>query len=97
MSGYVMVDCGGMNLLADSAQTIAGLYARCTEAYASGKQILAYNANYGENVPMTPIPVFGIIEAGVYILTASSLQIRVTSADSVTITSLLTGAKKSTK
>lgn len=97
MSGYVMVDCGGMNLLADSAQTIAGLYAKCTKAYASGKQILACNANYGENVPMTPIPVFGIIEDGVYILTASILQVRVTSADSVTITSLVTGAKKSTK
>lgn len=95
--GYIMIDCGGLNLLAQSAQTIAGLYAKIAAAFASDKPILAYNANYGTGVPMTPIPVFGIIEDGVYILTASILQVRVTSADSVTITSLVTENTKSKK
>lgn len=98
-SGYIMIDCGGLNMLAESAQTITGLYARCTEAYATGKPIIAYNINYGAGVPTTPIPVFGIIEAGVYILTSSILQVRITSADSVTITSLVlnNSAKSSAK
>lgn len=88
--GYIMIDCGGLNLLAQSAQTITGLYAKITAAFASGKPIYAYNMNYGENVPMSPAQVFGINEAGLYILTTSILQVRVTSADSVTITSLVT-------
>lgn len=96
-SGYIMIDCGGLNLLAQSAQTIKGLYARITAAYASGKPIIAYNCNYGTGVPMSPIPVFGINEAGLYILTASMLQIRVTSADSVTITSLIPNTNTKSK
>lgn len=97
--GYVMVDCGGLNMLAGAAQTIAGLYAKCAAAYASGKPILAYNVNYGTGVPTTPIPVFGIIEDDVYVMTASILQVRVTSADSVTITGLVgnNSAKTATK
>lgn len=97
--GYILVDFGKVNMLAESAQTIPGLYARITEAYASGKPILAYNVDYGTGVPTTPIPFFGIIEAGVYILTASNLQLRCTSADSVTITSLVVNnsAKTATK
>lgn len=88
--GYIMIDCGGLNLLAQSAQTISGLYDKITGAIASGKPIIACNCNYGANVPVTPIPVFGIVEDGVYILTASILQVRVTNADSVTIASLIT-------
>lgn len=88
-SGYAFVDCGGVNLLSADAQTITGLYAKCAAAYNSGKPIIAINCNYGAGVPMTPVHVMGIIEAGVYIFTASILQIRVASNDAVTITSLL--------
>lgn len=95
--GYIMIDCGGLNLLAQSAQTIAGLYAKITAAFASGKPIYACNMNYGENVPMSPAQVFGINEAGLYILTASMLQVRVTSADSVTITSLIPNTNTKSK
>ncbi len=84
-----MVDCGGANLLAQSSQTISGLYAKCKTAVDSGKPILAYNCQYGSGVPMTPIPVFAILEAGVYIFTSSILQIRVANTDAVTIVSLL--------
>lgn len=93
--GYAVVDCKGCNLLAQSAQTISGLYADCTAAIKSGKPAYAINCNYGEGVPITPIQVFGINEAGTYIFTASILQIRVTSADSVTITSLIPAANAS--
>lgn len=87
--GYAMVDCKGLNLLAQSSQTIDGLYATCEEAYNSGKAILAYNCVYGTGVPTTPIQVFAIKESGTLIFTASILQIRVTNDDAVSIVSLL--------
>lgn len=91
--GYVMVDCKKVNLLAQSAQTIAGLYEACTDAIKTGKPVLACNCEYGEGVPMTPFFVMMIVEAGVIIATASILQVRVANNDAVTIESLLVGGE----
>ena len=88
-TGYVVVDCTGINLLADSKVTVSGIYAKCKAAFDSGKPMFACNCEYGEGVPMTPVQVMAIIEAGVYVMTASILQIRVDSDDGVTIVSLL--------
>ena len=88
-TGYVVVDCTGINLLADSKVTVSGIYAKCKAAFESGKPMFACNCEYGEGVPMTPVQVMAIIEAGVYVMTASILQIRVDSDDGVTIVSLL--------
>lgn len=88
--GYSIVDCKGLNLLAQSKQTIPGLYKAVAAAYGTDKLIIAENCVYGEGVNLTDIPVFAIIEAGVYILTASILQVRVSSDDGVIITSLFT-------
>lgn len=98
-AGYIMVDCQGMNLLAESSQTISGLYAACTDAINTGKPIIAMNCTYGEGVPMTPISVMAIVEDGTVIFTASILQIRVASDDSVTIVPLITptNSTKTTK
>ena len=90
MNGYIVIDCKGLNLLSQESQTIKGLYERCIEADFTDKLIIATNCEYGEGVEMSPIPVFCIIENGVFIFTASILQIRVSSDDSVVITSLLT-------
>ena len=87
--GYVMVDCKGLNLLAQSSQTVNGLYEVCKDAYNSGKPIIAYNCVYGTGVPLTPIQVFAIEEAGKFIFTSSILQIIVDDDDSVVIASLL--------
>lgn len=88
-NGYVVVDCGGLNLLADSSQTITGLYNRCKDAINSNKPIIASNCNYGANTPVTPINVFAITEGTTFIFTASILQIRVASTDVVTIVPLV--------
>lgn len=88
--GYTLVDCKGLNLLAQSSQTITGLYARMVDAVKSGKPIIACNCNYGVGVPSTPISVMVIDEDGTYIATNSILQILVSSDDSVTIRNLLT-------
>lgn len=88
-SGYIMVDCKELNLLADSSQTVDGIYDASIAAVESGKHIIACNCEYGEDVPVTPIPVFAIIEAGVVIFTSSILQVRVAPDDSVTVVSLI--------
>lgn len=97
MTGYIMVDCKQMNLLAGESQTISGLYAASIEAINTGKPIIATNCEYGENVPMTPISVMAIIESGTVIFTSSILQIRVAADDSVTIVSLINNNTRSTK
>lgn len=88
--GYIMIDCKGMNLLAESSQTITGLHAKFAEALASGKPILACNCVYGTGVKSSPIPVFMIKESTSYVATTSILQITVGADDSVTITNLTT-------
>lgn len=96
-NGYIMVDCQSINLLAVESQTIPGLYARSIEAIDTGKPIIAVNCEYGEGVPMTPISVMAIIEAGIVIFTASILQIRVASDDTVTIVPLINSTKSTKK
>lgn len=96
-NGYIMVDCQSINLLAVESQTIPGLYARSIEAIYTGKPIIAVNCEYGEDVPMTPISVMAIIEAGIVIFTASILQIRVASDDTVTIVPLINSTKSTKK
>lgn len=90
-SGYALVDCNGLNLLAQSEVTVDGLYVKCKAAYDSGKPIIACNCQYGSGVAASPIAVMCIIEAGVYVFTSSILQIRVAADDGVTITSLIGG------
>lgn len=86
--GYIMVDCKGMNLLAESSQTISGLYAKCEEAMESGKPILMCNCVYGTGVKLSPVSAFMIKESDTYTATVSIFQIAVSANDSVTITNL---------
>lgn len=88
--GYILIDCGGLNLLATDPQTISGLYAKVKKAHELNKPIYATNCVYGSGVKLSPISVFAINEAGTIILTASILQVRVASNDAVTITNLIT-------
>jgi len=88
--GYIMIDCGGLNLLASEPQTITGLYAKVKKAHELNKPIYAVNCVYGSGVKMSPIHIFTINESGTMIGTASILQVRVASNDSVTITNLIT-------
>lgn len=89
-SGYIMIDCEKLNLLAQSSQTIDGIYDAVMSAIESGKPIIACNCEYGEDVPLTPIPVFCIIQGTEIVATSSILQIWIQNDDSVRIVSLLT-------
>lgn len=91
-SGIFMVDCGGLNLLAESAQTVTGLYERVKAALKTNKPVYAYNVLFGANNPMSPIGVmvnFESSDSELLICTASTLQIRITSADVVTIVNFI--------
>lgn len=93
--GYIMVDCGGCNLLALSKQTITGIYDRVKAAYESGKPIYAVNCVYGTGVKLTPIPVFMIKQGTSFCGSSSILQMWVGDDDGVTIENLITA--KTTK
>lgn len=97
MTGYIQIDCKGMNLLAQESQTITGLYAASAAAMETNKPVIAVNCTYGEGVDMSPVPVMGIYEDDDIIFTASILQIIVTPADAVTIRSLVTPPANSTR
>lgn len=95
--GCAYIDCKGMDLLADSTQTIAGLFNQCKAAIDNKKEMVAVNCVYGEGVPLTPIRVFAIEQGGSYCMSASILQVWVNSSDEVTVVPLINtskGAKK---
>lgn len=87
--GYIMIDCGGLDLTSESTQTIAGLYARIAEARATDKMIVACNMVWGDSgeVPPTPV-ILTAPNASTYVCAAGTLQINVTSADVVTIVNM---------
>lgn len=89
-AGYVLINASGLDLLAESTQTIAGLYDKCVAAMKTGKMIIAENIIWGDDGVISPIPVFAIDMGSTYgiYLTASTLQIRVSPANVVTIVNM---------
>ena len=88
MNGYISIDCKGLNLLAEEAQIITGLYNDVQEAIATGKPMFATNLVWGEVSALSPVQVFSVQWDGYVILTASTLQVIVTTSDVVTINNL---------
>ena len=88
--GYVLVDCKGLDLTSQSTQTITGLYAKVKKAMATGKMIIAENMIWGDDGYISPVHVFGIDMGSTYGIycTASTLQIRISPADVVTIVNM---------
>lgn len=88
MNGYISIDCKKLNLLAQESQTIDGLYNEIQEAIATGKPIYATNLVWGDVSAISPVQVFSVQWDGYVILTSSTLQVIVTTEDSVTINNL---------
>ena len=89
-AGYVLVDCKGLDLLSESTQTISGLYAKLVAAMKTGKMIIAENMIWGDDGIISPVHVFAIDMGSTYGIycTASTLQIRVSPLDVVTIVNM---------
>ena len=89
-AGYVLVNCSGLDLLSESTQTISGLYAKLVAAMKTGKMIIAENMIWGDDGIISPVHVFAIDMGSTYGIycTASTLQIRVSPLDVVTIVNM---------
>lgn len=89
--GYFNIDCAGLDLeKGETPQTKTGLYARMQKAIKANKPVFAYNWYWtSTSQPVTPIQVMLIQFDGYIIATASTFQVIVTSADSVTIINLV--------
>ena len=97
MKGYISIDCKGLNLLAEEAQTISGLYNEIQAAIETGKPMYAINLVWGDVSAISPVQVFSVQWDGYVILTSSTLQVIVTTADSVTINNLTPAAAETKK
>lgn len=87
--GYIMIDASGVNLLAESAQTKAGIYQTVQNAMRFNKPLYAYGLTWGSNRVISPVHVFAIqLYDNTITCTASTLQIVITSSDEITINNL---------
>lgn len=87
--GYIMVDCGGLDLNDSTEQEITGLYARAKAAIATGKPCYATNCVMS-SMPCTPVSVVAWDQGndGI-IVTGHVLRIAIASDDGVTVTNLV--------
>lgn len=96
-SGYIFVDCDGLELNEDSAQSISGIYNRAKSALASKKPVYAINCKMNDGYA-SPISVCAWQEnATTIIATGHVFRVTITSADSVTITNLVSANRSKTK
>ena len=90
--GYYMIDAGGLNVATTTAQTIAGLNAKLTEALAVGKPVMLHNFKFGSTTPSTPAfvtvrPATG--STGTMRAQLDNYLIEVTTADRATCSNLI--------
>lgn len=90
-SGYIMVDCGGLDLNDSTEQTIDGLYERAKGAIESGKPCFACNCMMSD-WPCTPCSVIAWDQgdSGI-VVTGHVLRITIDDDDGVTVTNLVAG------
>lgn len=88
-SGYLMFDCGGLDLNDSTKQTIDGIYDRAKEALASGKLVVVTNCVMSE-MPCTPCAVIAWDQGDDGIIaTGHVLRIVIDEDDGVTVTNLV--------
>lgn len=88
-SGYIMVDCGGLDLNDSTEQEITGLYDRAKEALATGKPCYATNC-FMSDMPCSPVSVVAWDQGDDGIIaTGHVLRIAIAADDGVTVTNLV--------
>ena len=89
--GYILVDCGGLELNDSTTQSIDGMYDRASAALKSGKPCYACNCEMN-GTPATPISVAAWQEdAHTIIATGHVLRIVIEDDDDVTVINLVAG------
>ena len=97
--GYSLIDCGGLDLISETSQSITGLNHRVAKAYKDNKPVYACNCFWGDDY-ITPVSVMINPLPGTptsYVCTSSTLQIIVAIDDSVTIVNMAPSIKTSKK
>ena len=90
-SGYILVDCGGLELNSDSTQSITGLYNRAKAALATGKPVFAVNCLMNDGY-CSPVSVAAWQENSTTIIaTGHVFRVSIESDDDVTVTNLIAG------
>lgn len=88
-SGYLLFDCGGLDLNDSTEQTIDGIYDRAKEALTSGKAVFATNCVMSD-MPCSPCSVIAWDQGNDGIIaTVHVLRITIASDDGVTVTKLI--------
>lgn len=93
--GYVMVDATGIDLLAESSKTVAGIYNKFLKALQANKPIIAYGISYSTAVS-SPIAVN--VKAGensVTVLTGV-YSVAISNANAVVVTDLTASSDDAT-
>lgn len=88
-SGYLLFDCGGLDLNDSTEQTIDGIYDRAKEALTSGKAVFATNCVMS-GMPCSPCSVIAWDQGNDGIIaTGHVLRITIAKDDGVTVTKLI--------
>lgn len=89
MNGYILFDCGGLDLNDSTTQTIKGIYNKAKEALATGKLVVATNCVMSD-MPCSPCAVIAWDQGDDGIIaTGHVLRIVIEKDDDVTVTNLI--------
>lgn len=84
--GYFLLDCTGLDLTKDTAQSITGSWDRSLAALNSDKPIMAYNCIYGTGKKVSPVQCFGWkIATDEIVIVGATLHIHVKDNDTCTV------------
>lgn len=84
-SGYVLLDCGNLDMTETDPQTVSGIWNRAVNAVNTGKPIWIHTA-YDSDAEYSPIPVFARFDSTTTIIcNAAGFTITITSGNTVTV------------
>ena len=87
--GYLLFDCGGLDLNDSTEQTIDGIYVRAKEALSINKPVFATNCVMSD-APCTPVSVVAWQDdTDTIVATGHVLRITIEEDDGVTVTNLV--------
>lgn len=83
--GYILVDCGGLELTETDPQSIPGIWEKAKAALAAKKPIVAGNCFYSEEA-VSPVTCFGwYLSTTEIVIVGATLHIHVKSDNTATV------------
>lgn len=83
-TGYVVIDCTGVDLAAEATATIAGIYSAFVNAYACGKPVFVENI-INDDLVYSPACVVVAESSGDFVFALEGSTVTVDADDGVTI------------